>query len=302
MGNGCASCNIEEENKIKGKLIKINKNKLNMNKRLIDIDLISKFLCKIDFNFAKELTIGPYFLNEFEICNEKFYLDFLKKIKYLKYNNLTTPDENSKSFDLDLNYFYSLKNLTEIQWNYFINDDKFHEMLNLFVKKPNQQMRILIYFIVLSSKNELYKVYKPCDSTKDLLLVNKIVNTVNYDENLERVINCDIPRTFPRQLIMKEKKFTETLKQALLEITVIDKELGYVQGINNIVGYCLMLAGNNKEICITLFFSIMNMTSKLTGNKFRGNFTFYLKAFFSIKLNFKLFFMFNYSNTLLNQI
>ena len=91
------------------------------------------------------------------------------------------------------------------------------------------------------------------------------------DENILRVINCDLPRTFPSKHVMKENKFTQTLKEALLEISLIDAELGYVQGINNIVAYFLMLAGNNMEICITLFLSLMYMTSDLTKDKFRGS-------------------------------
>ncbi len=285
MGNGCSSCKVEKENRIKPIIIKINKKTSNMNKQLIDINLINKFLSNVNLELSKEQKIGPYFINEFESINKIYYMNFLKKIKYFENNNCLIIDEYSKNTsynifdnsnllkncDLDLKYFFTIKNLVEIQWNFIVIEEKFQAMLNLFINYPLQEFRIIFYFMVLQSKNELFNSYQSRDSTMELLLINKL-NSINdiIDEALERVINCDIPRTFPTKNIMKEDFFTKTLKETLLDITLIDKELGYVQGINFIVGYCLMLSGNNKEISITIFLSLMNMKSSLTGTVFKG--------------------------------
>jgi len=281
MGNGCGTCNVfVEESSIKTRVIKIKKKTSNINKLLVDMRLIKKFLNKINLQKSKELKIGPYFLLEFEEENKQFYMNFLKNIKYLNFNHLKSSIENSDNSknsksesDLkwDLNYFYSLENIKEIELQYFSQEEKFQEFLNLFKKYPIQEIRIFMYFVIFSGRNELYKLNKSLNSSNDLLLINKnLSGSKDYDEAIERIINCDLPRTFPRAKIMKQDNFSEIMKETLLDISIIDKELGYVQGINNIVGYLLMLTGNCKEVCITIFFSIMNMRSYLTNKKFRG--------------------------------
>jgi hypothetical protein len=103
------------------------------------------------------------------------------------------------------------------------------------------------------------------DKEKDILFINNYFekNDDELIENYKRCINCDIPRTFPKEKIMKNSDFIKNVHNILVEIIRIDKKLGYVQGINFIISYALMISGNNELVCLTLFFSMINLKSNL---------------------------------------
>lgn len=271
MGNGC-SCNakaIDEDNVVKSNLIR------NIRRQDIsntdDMEFIEKILInKINLIECQKNSYGPYFLCDKENKNVMLYKKFFQEIKL----SAATYKSVTKDSEIDLKQLYSIKSLQEIQINYLLKQEKFNKLLKLFIRNPISELRILLYFLALSRNGSLYKLatVNKGDSPKaELMSINTLAKkNTKYDETYIRLINCDLPRTFPNKDIIQNKCFIDCVYSVLLEITVLDQEIGYVQGINNIVSYTLLLSGNNKDLCLTLFFSIMNIQSDLAEKKFKG--------------------------------
>lgn len=117
-----------------------------------------------------------------------------------------------------------------------------------------------------------------------------------YDENQHdklRQINLDLNRTFPDHPFFSDKKYgsigQEKLKKALRAYAMYNKDVGYTQSINFLMGFFLMVNGGNDEEAFWLFVAITkkNQNFGMTGN-FEGG----LEGFYSD--NFPLYHQFVY--------
>ena len=71
----------------------------------------------------------------------------------------------------------------------------------------------------------------------------------------EWIIECDVPRTFPKRALRKVPNFYESLRNVLLAYSVIDREIGYVQGMNFIAG--MFVLHQEEEDAFWSFYAIM---------------------------------------------
>ena len=100
-------------------------------------------------------------------------------------------------------------------------------------------------------------------------------NLLTYDLNKESQIQIekDLNRTFDKQ--NSNLDFKESLFRILKAISILDKEMSYVQGINFIVGFLLVISDKNE---IDTFYFIMALFSNTFAFKF-GMRGFYLENF-----------------------
>ena len=64
----------------------------------------------------------------------------------------------------------------------------------------------------------------------------------------EKIINLDIPRTFPNEPYFKEEKNRNKLKNILTAFVRRNTSIGYTQGFNCIVGKLLLVVDNEEEV------------------------------------------------------
>lgn len=139
----------------------------------------------------------------------------------------------------------------------------------------------------------------PCDYR---WLAWKVISGVNYsqipglyselleeadqiDENEHdklRQINLDLNRTFPDHPFFSDQKYgkigQEKLKRALRAYAMYNKDVGYTQSINFLMGFFLMVNGGNDEEAFWLFVAI---TKKNQNFGMVGNFEGGLEGFYS---------------------
>jgi hypothetical protein len=244
MGNGCACVDPSMMiDKIKIKRIKDNNN---------------KFL-EIDLTFCKENSIGPYFLNESK-DNFKNTLLILKKISYEGIRKV------SKVNYLELDYLDIYSHGTLMKLKDYVNqlDRTKTGCINAL---NSTAFRPCFYYIMLQ-RHEVN-----IDNKKLILKENEIA-----DDKILSQIECDIPRTFPLLKVLQEKTYTDNLTDILVTISVLDKDLSYVQGLNFIVAFILLVIGNDKPRTLEVFFSIINLRSKAFDTIYKGK-RFLIKRF-----------------------
>jgi hypothetical protein len=71
---------------------------------------------------------------------------------------------------------------------------------------------------------------------------------------------------------MKDDKFLLNLKECWVNICVMDKEIGYVNGMTHIIAFFLILYGNECSKTVEIFLKIMNLKSKLFVQRFKNAF------------------------------
>jgi hypothetical protein len=275
MGNGC-SCNS----------IKRKKQEKDSFPTLKTQDCINEMteFNNSDQGFFKENFIGPYFLLDIE--NES--LTFKEKQKYIlklnyllkiseyeslfkgKYNlppqHITVQEMNSINHkEMFLNFIFtqdlliinskdSINNLI----NYFEKNSK--ELKKIIFKGPPQIFRSILWRILLNKNKIFIKLNEYTD-----------LNKLNLNEELLRQIKTDLPRTFPESKIYKDEYFREKLKKLLEKLACYDQELNYVQGLNFIIGYLLLVDGGNEFSSFNFFLLVQKLDSSITNDYFRGN-------------------------------
>ena len=92
-------------------------------------------------------------------------------------------------------------------------------------------------------------------------------------ENKDRIIR-DIERTFPNQKISKKdlRKKETSLYKVLKAFWNLDKEIGYCQGMNLIVGFMLILSNFNERDTFDLLTCMFSNTTKISEAYFMMNF------------------------------
>ena len=217
------------------------------NKIFIKRNVINKIL-DIDIDFCKLYSIGPFF--EHKRNDSGTIKQILKLINY-------------KDNSIDINILYSFDNYINLR---NIIRREYNKKNLVFMN--NSVFRSLFYLIILETIPFDINCY-------DLVLKDNMKNM-----NLEKQIDNDIPRTFPTIPLFKNEIFLNNLRENLVNIAFIDKEIGYVQGINFVVGFIGMLCGNDRNKTLEMFFKIMNMKSKIFDLKFKEVITTEFKLLF----------------------
>ena len=103
------------------------------------------------------------------------------------------------------------------------------------------------------------------------LIYENYTNMALEKENKDRIIR-DIERTFPNQKISKKdlRKKETSLYKVLKAFWNLDKEIGYCQGMNLIVGFMLILSIFNERDTFYLLTSMFSNTTKI-GKKYDYN-------------------------------
>lgn len=250
------SAHLEKGNE---NIIKIQTNLLKENKPLYKPILIYidtedphyyfSFLSQIDMEFCKVHSIGPRFLENVPTLFDKKYFEQERKIlkelySITNYKNYLKKHKKS----IDYSSFFKSKaplNITQI--------NNLNECI-LFC--PSSVFRIPLY---------CYKFYleKPTKPSYSNFHVVK-----NNEQNIKQ-IELDLFRTSTKYNVMKEKNFINNFRALLNEISMRDEELAYVQGMNFIGAFILMLTGNQLELSLIFFFKILNMKSEYFNICFR---------------------------------
>ena len=116
-------------------------------------------------------------------------------------------------------------------------------------------------------------------------LYNELLEEADkLDENEHdklRQINLDLNRTFPEHRFFSDDQYgQEKLKRALRAYAMYNKDVGYTQSINFLMGFFLMVNGGNDEEAFWLFVAI---TKKNQNFGMVGNFEGGLEGFYSDK-------------------
>jgi len=71
-----------------------------------------------------------------------------------------------------------------------------------------------------------------------------------------RIIDCDVPRTFPTLSPQERAPFMSALRNVLLAYSNADREIGYVQGMNFLAGM-FVVHENDEEAAFWCFYGLM---------------------------------------------
>ena len=230
--------NNEDEN-IKYNPITI---KININKK----DGYLYLLKNIDFDFCYKFNTGPYFLsstpnlfnNDLIYKSTKILKELYKITDYSKYLNKDNPNF------IDYKVFYNSPQINSLKNISNINES--------ILYCPSMSFRIPLYLIKLSS------------NPKTILYSNEHIS-INNNEKIKEIknqIELDINRTLIHYPIGKEKDFTIKLRQLLFEISSREIGLSYIQGMNFIAAFILLMTGNNSELSLIIFFKVFYMESQ----------------------------------------
>lgn len=210
-----------------------------------------KYLKLINFDFCKKFEIGPNFLGEIPSLFNKDYkstttsilLHLFKLIKYPK-----VEERLDYKFLFTSDYILNLSKLTDKKLNQSIIDC------------PSMAFRIPLYCIKLSF-------------TPEKFFYSNIHKGNNQNsKKIKNQIELDIPRTCFKYEVLKQKEFITNFRTLLYEIACRDEELSYVQGMNFLAAFILMLTGNQLELSLVFFTKILYLKSEFFDTYYRSCF------------------------------
>lgn len=296
MGNGCDSSTKNQDSVIVHSKIK----KGSLNDDLVLDKILYDNFRKINLEFCKENFLGPYFLSDGDTLNsinsntqspknnnkklknktpkmiknpkkEEIFINLLKKSNYNIYakNKINYKKINSKSPLIDVSIFYQSEYLVQLKVLKIKNSDIFKDML---INGPPSFLRHVIYTHIL---DDIFNTPTGKSNEEHNLVIkssSKSIKNENEENNNSaiKIIDQDIPRTFPQIKLLSNPLFSNNLRDILITISQQDKELSYVQGLNFTTSFMLMMTGNNKDLCLKLFFQIMNLKSDLFQMPLKG--------------------------------
>ena len=192
--------------------------------------------------------------------------------------NNKEKNKNEKSINKDNNNeddIYKINNEKTILSNY--TDKKIENGLSEFCKNQNSK------FLERLKKGPpdcfrwpSWCVINNLTLERDNLIYENYTNMTLEKENKDRILR-DIERTFSDKNIEKKKlrKMETSLYKVLKAFWNLDKEIGYCQGMNLLVGFLLILADFNERDTFFLLISIFSDTFKIRKKyeySFRGLF------------------------------
>ena len=148
--------------------------------------------------------------------------------------------EIMKRKKLKLEWKYHTKKLFKPETISFTKDEK--ELIKNLLYTPMSRHRRRDYWLIASgAKREMLNNKGYYQS-----LLNHFPNGTQSPS--EKIINLDIPRTFPNDPFFKEEKNRTKLKNILTAFVRRNTSIGYTQGFNCIVGKLLLVVGNEEEV------------------------------------------------------
>ena len=229
----------------------------------------------IDKNFRSKYYVGEFFL----LDKENIILTFEEKLIYLnkidqlldisdyynlykithkkvcyKQNFSTLREENHKELFLYLilnidisivNCGSSFQNL----WEFF--KERTSELEEFIFNGPPQIFRGLLWKIFL--KKEFSIQINELDYEK--------LNQINLSESIKKQIQGDIIRTFPNIKVFQKPYCLNSLKSTLENIAKYYRDLEYVQGMNNILGFLILFFGLDKIESFNFAVNLFNLRS-----------------------------------------
>ncbi|KAK8841236.1 hypothetical protein M9Y10_027437 [Tritrichomonas musculus] len=125
-------------------------------------------------------------------------------------------------------------------------------------------IRALRIGIPSKHRKKVWSLLTEADKTKAKVNIeySSLIKTSDY----ERIIDCDVPRTFPNDPTFSEE-MRKSLRNVLVAYSNTDHEIGYYQGMNFIAG--LFLYYQDEETAFWSFYSLMQRSHR---NYFKNNF------------------------------
>jgi len=278
-------------------------NKGNNDKRRKSAFLTNNFKFGANFEYSKNELLnlnGKYDKNIIQEVNHK--LERIKKWVIMTKSSYLNDDENEKSFQ---DFEVKSKNLNK-------KNNKYNSSNNIrkFKKFDSKNSKNSIKTIIISNytdrkiENGITQFYvnqtdkfierikkgpPDCFRWTSWCIINSLpldrdnniyenyINMPLEKENKDRIIR-DIKRTFSeRNIDSKELRKMETsLYNVLKAFWNLDKEIGYCQGMNLLVGFLLIVSDFNERDTFYLLISKFSQTFKLQRNlefNFRGLFS-----------------------------
>ena len=148
--------------------------------------------------------------------------------------------EIMKRKKLKLEWKYHTKKLFKPETISFTKEEK--ELIKNLLYTPMSRHRRRDYWLIASgAKREMLNNKGYYQS-----LLNNFPNGTQSPS--EKIINLDIPRTFPNEPYFKEEKNRNKLKNILTAFVRRNTSIGYTQGFNCIVGKLLLVVDNEEEV------------------------------------------------------
>ena len=236
---------------------------------------IQKFLKIYMKNLMNEILIH---MTNFSVQSEEIF-DLIKDLSN-NYNFL----EEEKSYYYNLALFYD-KKIIRKKTSFINKTNKLHKLLifqkisifldlktflNIFLinKNFNQnfhlikvllKQRLLFSNINLNERIILWKRITKYESIKKQINYKQLLNEalLNLNEEDKSIIMKDVERTFFNEEPEKNQKKLENI---LITSTYYEKELGYFQGMNYIIGFIMHLLNYNEEETFYLYLSLIKNT------------------------------------------
>ena len=201
-----------------------------------------------------ELSINYCFLEEEKNYYYNLASFYVKKIKRKKTSNIKKTNESFKLLIFEnICVFLDLKNFL----NMFLISKKFN--LNYNLNKNLLKQRLMFSNINLKERIILWKKITKFDLIKNKINYKQLLNeaTLKLNETEKFTILKDIERTFfVKDMTENQKK----LENILYSVVYYEKELGYFQGMNYIIGFLMHLLDFDEEETFYLYLSIIMNT------------------------------------------
>ena len=278
-------------------------NKDNKDKRRMSAFLINNFKFGTNDDYSKNELLnfeGKYNKNDIQEVNHK--LERIKKwVKMTKtsYLNDDENEKNSQSFEKERknssknnNNFKSSHNIRKFKKFDSKNSKNFNKTIIISNYTDKKIENGITQFYVHQNDKFIERIKKgppDCFRWTSWCIINNLpldrdnriyenyINMPLEKENKDRIIR-DIQRTFSeRNIDSKELRKMETsLYNVLKAFWNLDKEIGYCQGMNLLVGFLLIVSDFNERDTFYLLISKFSQTFKLQRNlefNFRGLFS-----------------------------
>ena len=206
------------------------------------------------FDLINDLSNNYYFLEEEKNYYYNLALFYDKKIIRRKTSIINKKNESFKLLIFkNISIFLDLENFLNI---FLIskNLNKNFHLIKIILKQ-----RLMFSNINLKERIILWKRITNYESIKKQINYKQLLKEalLKLDEDTKSLIMKDVERTFFDD---KEEENQKKLENILNSTTYYEKELGYFQGMNYIIGFIMHLLNYNEEETFYLYLSIIKNT------------------------------------------
>ena len=206
------------------------------------------------FDLINDLSNNYYFLEEEKNYYYNLALFYDKKIIRRKTSIINKKNESFKLLIFkNISIFLDLENFLNIFLISKNLNKKFH-LIKIILKQ-----RLMFSNINLKERIILWKRITNYESIKKQINYKQLLKEalLKLDEDTKSLIMKDVERTFFDD---KEEENQKKLENILNSTTYYEKELGYFQGMNYIIGFIMHLLNYNEEETFYLYLSIIKNT------------------------------------------